>query len=163
MKLKSALGRNIFKMLTRVHFNRLKDTLKHQNTVIVLICSQKNSEKIYRKVNVKNKALCDTQHVSLLFKIVSQHTDKIMWLVISWLWRDSILPSIHAHPHPSTPYTQTERNQPTKLEILSNCTDVGRADAQPNHCASLAESGNPWWDFGDAGYFCSKTVFHYVP
>lgn len=46
---------------------------KHLN---VLICFQKYSEKVYKKVTVKSKALCDTQHVNLVFKM-SKHTDKI--------------------------------------------------------------------------------------
>lgn len=46
------------------------------NTAIVLICFQKYSENIYQKVNVKSKALCDPQHVNLVFKIVSTRTNK---------------------------------------------------------------------------------------
>ena len=33
---------------------------------------------MYKKVTAKSKALCDTQHVNLVFKIVSKHTDKTM-------------------------------------------------------------------------------------
>lgn len=52
------------------------DLKTSQNTVIVLICFQKYSENIYQKVNVKSKALCDIQHVNLVFKIVSKRTNE---------------------------------------------------------------------------------------
>lgn len=54
----------------------LIDLKTSPNTVIVLICFQKYSEKIYQNVNVKSKALCDTQHVNLVFKIVSKRTNE---------------------------------------------------------------------------------------
>lgn len=125
-------GRNVFKMLTRVHLNRFKDIPQTPNTVIILICFQKYSETFYKKVNVRSKALCDTQHRNLVFKIVSKYTDKLCdWLSIGY---EETAFSLYIYIHPHTD-AQTKRTQPTNLEILNNCTDVGRADEPPSHCA----------------------------
>lgn len=93
-------GRSVFKMLTRVHLNRFQDIPQTPNTVIILICFQKYSEKFYKKVNVRSKALCDTQHRNLVFKIVSKYTDKLCdW---SSIGHEETAFSLYIYIHPHT-------------------------------------------------------------
>lgn len=80
------------------------------NTVTVLIRFQKYSAKVFLKVIVRSKALCDTQHKNLVV-IVSKHTDTLSdWSSVGW--KEAAL----------SLYTQTSNTYAQNLRKPTNIT-----------------------------------------
>lgn len=96
--------RNVLKMLTHIYtLLYLKTT---PNTVTVLICFQKYAKRFFKKVIVRSKALCETQHKNLVV-IVSKHTDTLGdWSSLGW--KETAL---SLYTHTSNTYAQNLRKQ----------------------------------------------------
>lgn len=94
-----------------------------------MTCFQKYSENTYKKVNVRSKALGGTQHRNLVFKKVSKHTDKLCDWALTGCKETAF--SLYIHTHMRKPRKTNQQN----LEVVSNCTDAGRAGGPPSCCA----------------------------
>lgn len=98
-----------------------------------MICFQKYPEKFYKKVHVRSKALCETQHRNLVFKIVSKYTDKLCdWSSIGY--KETAF-SLYIYVHPTQVHKPRETNQQNLKFLVIVLTRAGLM----NHPATVPD------------------------